>query len=65
MAGVPDRQIVCEANRKQNHTASRIVSNKKAMKAARDQQLDFCSSFCKKGYLYLVQFHAIVVVHCL
>ena len=26
MAGVPDRQIVCKANRKQNHTESGIVS---------------------------------------
>ena len=38
------------ANCKQNHTASGIVSSKKVMKAARDKQFDFCSSFCNKGY---------------
>ena len=43
--GVPDRPIVCKANHQLNHTASGIVSNKKVMKAARDYQLDFCSSF--------------------
>ena len=36
------------------------------MKASRDWQLDFCSSFCNKGYyLYLVLSHVAVVVHCL
>ena len=36
VAGIPDRQIVCKANRQQNHAASGIVSNKKVMKAARN-----------------------------
>ena len=66
MVGIPDRQIVCKANRHQNHAASGIVSNKKAMKAARDKQLDFCSSLCNKAYyLYFGLFHVVVVVHCL
>ena len=65
VVGIPDWQIVCKANRQQNHTASGIVSYKKVKKARRDQQLDFCSSFCNKGYyLYLVQSHVVVVVHC-
>ena len=62
MVGIPDRHIVCKANRQQNHSGSGIVSNKKVMKAARD----FCSSLCNKGYyLYLVHSHVVVVVHCL
>ena len=66
MVGILDRQIVCKANRQQNHVASGIVSNKKVMKASRDWQLDFCSSFCNKGYyLYLVLSHVAVVVRCL
>ena len=48
VVGEPDKQIVCKANRQQNYTASGIVGYKKIMKAARDQQLDFCSSFCNK-----------------
>ena len=32
-AWLPDRQIICKANRQQNHTARGIVSNKKVMKA--------------------------------
>ena len=37
------------------------------MKAAIDKQLNFCSSFCNKGYyLYLVRFSLMLlrVVHC-
>ena len=34
---LPDKQIICKANRQQNHTESGIVSNKKVMKASRDQ----------------------------
>ena len=36
VVGIPDRQIICKANRQHNHTASGIVSNEKVMKAARD-----------------------------
>ena len=55
------RQIVCNTNRQQNHTASEIVSNKKVTKAARDQQLDFRCSVLYR----LVQSHVVVVVQCL
>ena len=34
-AWLPDRQIICKANRQQNHTVSEIVSNKKVMKVVR------------------------------
>ena len=65
---LPDKQIICKASRQQNHTASGIVSNKKVMKAARDQQLDFCSSFgCNKRFLFIfssIQSHVFAVVHC-
>ena len=64
MVGIPDK-IVCRANRQQNYTASGIVNNENVMKAARDWQLDFCSSLCNKGYhLYFVQSHVVVVEHC-
>ena len=46
MAGVTERQIACETSRKQNHKASGIVSDKKAMKGARDQQVVLFRSFC-------------------
>ena len=35
-AWLPDREIICKANRQQNHTAIGVVSSKKVMKAARD-----------------------------